>query len=115
MSSTDCFIVSQLFNVARHIECLKLGSKPTQLYIRLSILLLSPQATYISSGITRHYAVAFVCFALLDTRVSGPVHKPKQIRLLTPLETRHPATAENDETQHDPDLPLQLKKEVNFI
>ena len=32
---TDCFVVSQLFNVARHIGCLKLGLKPAQLYVRL--------------------------------------------------------------------------------
>ena len=28
---TDCFVVSQLFSVARHVGRLKLGSKPTQL------------------------------------------------------------------------------------
>ena len=33
----DCFVVSQLFSVARHVGRLKLGSKPTQLYVRLSI------------------------------------------------------------------------------
>ena len=41
LSSTDCFIVSQLFSVARHTGCFKLGLKPTQLYTRLDILLLS--------------------------------------------------------------------------
>ena len=30
---TDCFVVSQLFSVTRHVERLKLGSKPTQLYV----------------------------------------------------------------------------------
>ena len=30
----DCFVVSQLFSVARHIGRLKLGSKPAQLYVR---------------------------------------------------------------------------------
>ena len=34
---TDCFIVSQLFSVARHVGCLKLGLKPFQLYVRLSL------------------------------------------------------------------------------
>ena len=34
---TDCFVVSQLFSVARHIGRSKLGSKPAQLYVRLSI------------------------------------------------------------------------------
>ena len=44
---TDCFIVSQLFSVARHIGHLKLGSKPTQLYVRLSIRPLGQQTYYI--------------------------------------------------------------------
>ena len=34
---TDYFVVSQLFSVARHVGRLKLGSKPAQLYVRLSI------------------------------------------------------------------------------
>ena len=65
------FILSQLFSIGRHVECLKLGLKPAQLYIRLSIFLLTQQATYVSSGIIRYYVVAFVYlhFALLDTRV----------------------------------------------
>ena len=45
---TDCFIVSQLFSVARHVRRLKLGSKPAQLYVRLSIRLLGQQAYYVS-------------------------------------------------------------------
>ena len=32
---TDCFVVSLLFNVARHVGHFKLGSKPAQLYIML--------------------------------------------------------------------------------
>ena len=32
---TDCFVVSQLFSVARHVECLKLGLKPAQLSLDL--------------------------------------------------------------------------------
>ena len=53
------------------IGCFKLGLKPAQLYGRLSIILISYQSTYISSGIIRHYVVAFIClhFASLDTRV----------------------------------------------
>ena len=61
LSSTDCFVVSQLFSVARHIGLLKLGSKPTQFYVRLSIIPLSQQANHIRLGIIRHYVVAFVC------------------------------------------------------
>ena len=30
---TDCFVVSQLFSVDGHVGCLKLGSKPVQLYV----------------------------------------------------------------------------------
>ena len=40
-----CFIVSQLFSVAIHAEHFNLGSKPGQLYVRLSILPLSQQMT----------------------------------------------------------------------
>ena len=32
-AQTDCFIVSRLFNVARHTGRFKLGSKPAQIYI----------------------------------------------------------------------------------
>ena len=38
----DYFIVSQLFSVATHAGRFKLGSKPAQHYVRLSILQLSP-------------------------------------------------------------------------
>ena len=66
-----CFVVSKLFNVVRHVGHLKLGSKPTQLYVRDRIIPLSQQANHVSSGIIRHYAVlSFVyAFALPDTRV----------------------------------------------
>ena len=30
---TDCFVLSELFSVARHVGRLKLGSKPIQLYV----------------------------------------------------------------------------------
>ena len=58
---TDCFVVSQLFSVAKHVGRLSLGSKPAQIYVRLSIIPLSQQANHVSSGIIRHYVVAFVC------------------------------------------------------
>ena len=38
---TDSFVISQLFKEVRHTGRFKLGSKPTELYTRLSILLLS--------------------------------------------------------------------------
>ena len=60
----DCFVVSRLFSAARHAGRFKLGSKLAQLNVRLSVLPLSHQATYVSSGIITH----FVClhFVLLD-------------------------------------------------
>ena len=58
---TYCFVVSRLFSVAKHVGRLKLESKPTQLYVRLCIIPLSPQANHISSRIIRHYVVAFLC------------------------------------------------------
>ena len=46
LSSTDCFVLSELFSVARHAGCSKPGSKPVQLYVRLSF---KPHAyTYLS-------------------------------------------------------------------
>ena len=45
---TDCFVVSQLFSVARHVGRLKLGSKPGQVYVRLSIRPFSQQANHVS-------------------------------------------------------------------
>ena len=64
----DCFVVSRLFSVVRYVWCLKLESKPTQLYSGHSIILFSQQTSHISSG-TRHNAVAFVClhFCVRDT------------------------------------------------
>ena len=69
--SSDCFVVSQLFSVVRHVGCFKLGLKRAQLYVRLSIIPLKPQSINVSSRIIRHYVVTFGClhFALLDTKV----------------------------------------------
>ena len=47
LSKDRLFFVSQLFSVARHAGCFKLGSKPTQLYVRFSILPLSHRQFYI--------------------------------------------------------------------
>ena len=67
---TDCFVVSQLFSVARHLRCLKLGSKPAQLYVRLSIMLHSQHVNHVSSGVIKHSSFRLFTFlALLDTRV----------------------------------------------
>ena len=69
---TDCFVVSQLFSVARHVRRLKLGSKPAQLYVSLSIRPLGQQAYHhqrgnfkvLSSGVS-----LFTFYTLPDTRV----------------------------------------------
>ena len=58
---TDYFVVSQLISVDKHARRFKLGLKPTQPYIKLCIIPLSWQSTYVSSGIIRHYVVAFAC------------------------------------------------------
>ena len=56
---TDCFIVSQFFSVARHVGRLKLGSKPAQLYARLSIIPLIQH--YVSTGIIVIFLCAVSC------------------------------------------------------
>ena len=70
-SPTDCFIVSQIFGVAKHVGYLKLGSKPTQLYVRRSIIPLSHQANHVSLGIMSLCSrfSLFTFFALPDTKV----------------------------------------------
>ena len=57
----DCYVISQIFSVARYSGHLKLGLKPAQIYVRLSITPLSQQAKHVSLGIIRHYVLAFVC------------------------------------------------------
>ena len=66
--------------MARHTGCFKPGLKPAQLYIRLSIIPLNHQSTWVSWRIIRHYVVAFAVlhFAWLDTRVLNS-YQEKQI------------------------------------
>ena len=72
---TDCFVVSQLFSVARHVGRLKMGSGPAQIYVRLSIRPLSQQAYQVGYGIIRYYvataaaAAAFVCLHFIPYRI----------------------------------------------
>ena len=47
MSSTDSFVLSELFSVARHVGRSKPGLKPIQLYVRLSLRPLGHQAYHI--------------------------------------------------------------------
>ena len=42
-----CFVLSELFSVARHARCSKPGSKTIQLYVRLSLRTLGQQADYV--------------------------------------------------------------------
>ena len=56
---SDCFVVSQLSSVARHVGRLQPGSKPAQLYVKLSILPFNQQTTYVNLGFTRHYVAPF--------------------------------------------------------
>ena len=44
---TDSFVPSELFGVARHVGRSKPGSKPIQLYVRLSLRPLSQQAYHV--------------------------------------------------------------------
>ena len=47
---TGCFVVLQLFSVARHVGRSKLGSKPAKLYVRLSIRPLGQQPYHVGVG-----------------------------------------------------------------
>ena len=44
---TDCFVLSELFSVARHAGGSKQGLKPIQLYVRLSLRPLGQQAYHV--------------------------------------------------------------------
>ena len=47
---TDCFVLSELFSVARHAERSKPGSKHVQLYVRLCFRPLVHQADHVGQG-----------------------------------------------------------------
>ena len=69
----DCFVVSQLFRVARNVGRLKLGSKPVQLYVRLTIRPLGQQAYHVGKRTMRYYvataAAAFVCLHFISYQI----------------------------------------------
>ena len=65
---TDCFVLSELFSVARHVGHSKPRSKPIQLYVRLSLRLLGQQAyhiwlrellRYLFSNSSSHYIYSY--------------------------------------------------------
>ena len=68
---TDCFVVSQLFSVTIHVGCLKLGSKPAQLYVRLSLRPLGQQAYHVWLRYLRRNSSSrsFTFYTLSATRV----------------------------------------------
>ena len=72
---TDCFVASQLFSVARHVGRLKLGSKPAQIYVSLSISPISQQAYDVGLGNykvcsnSRSSVRLFTFYTLPDTRL----------------------------------------------
>ena len=44
---TDCFVLSELFSVARHTRCSKPGSKPIHLYVRLNLRPIGQQTDHV--------------------------------------------------------------------
>ena len=69
---TDCFVVSQLFSMTRHVGRVKLGLKPAQLYVRFRIRPLGQQAYHVGKEIIRYYAAAaaaFVCLHFVPYRI----------------------------------------------
>ena len=72
---THCFVVSRLFRVVRHVGCSKLGSKPAQFYVRLSIRPLGQQAYHVVQvnykvSCSNSNSVCLFTFSTLpDTRV----------------------------------------------
>ena len=90
---TDCFVVSQLFSVAKYVGRLKLGSKPAQLYVRLSIRPLGQQAYYVGKGIIRYYvataAAVFVCLHFIPYRIPECSIRSKSFALCKRLPKIH--------------------------
>ena len=68
LSSTDCFVVSQLFSNARHAGRFKVGSKPAYLYARLSILPLSHLDDLCQRGNYYALCMSFRLFTFCATR-----------------------------------------------
>ena len=62
---TDCFVLSELFSVARHAGRSKPGSKPVQLYVRLCFRPLSHQADHVGN---------FKVFLFLETAAAAFVY-----------------------------------------
>ena len=72
---TDCFIVSQLFSVVRHARCIKLGSKPSWLFItQISYpIAIAPQS--ISEGILSIYLFTYTLIGYWNAQFIRALHK----------------------------------------
>ena len=74
---TDCFVLSELFSVARHAGRSEPGSKPVQLYVRLWFRPLIHQADHVGYGNLKVFlfletaaaAFVYIFYTLLATRV----------------------------------------------
>ena len=79
---TDCFLVSQLFIVAKHVRRFKLGSKPVQLYVRLSIRPLGQKSVprwlrnyKVLCNNSIHSVRLFTFYTLPETRVLNSIEE----------------------------------------
>ena len=61
---TDCFVLSELFSVARHVGRSKPGSKPIQLYVRLSLRPLDQKSDLIDKMKRSFFQAAVVSILL---------------------------------------------------
>ena len=64
---TDCFVLSELFSVARHAGRSKTGLKPVQLYVRMCFRPLVHQADHVGQG-------NFKVFLFLETAAAAFVY-----------------------------------------
>ena len=62
---TDCFVLSELFSVARHSGRSKPGSKPVQLYVRLSFRSFGHQADHVGYGNFKVFILATAAAAFV--------------------------------------------------
>ena len=62
---TGCFVLLELFSVATHAGRSKPGSKPDQLYVRLSFRPLGHQADHLANGILKYlYIHIYIYFKI---------------------------------------------------
>ena len=92
---TDCFVLSELCNVARHVGCSKPGSKPIQLFVRLSLRPLGQQAYQVwPREFLRYYVVtaAAVCLYFYTLSATRLLNSFEELCIM-------PAAAENSFTR----------------